>query len=97
MRAPLPSDLRGALIISALFAIILIAAELWSRLGRPKPEWTRKLVHLGGGMVGLLLPALIQSPLVVLALTASLSAAFVIGEKTKLLRSLHGVERKSVV
>ena len=89
------ADLRGAAIITAFFFILLVAAELWSRLGKPKPEWTRKLVHLGGGIIGLFLPWLIESPLVVFVLTASLSALFLLGEKTKLLKSLHGVERKS--
>jgi dolichol kinase len=91
----LNSDLTGAAIITAAFAVILIAAEVWSRLLRGKPEHTRKLVHLGGGIIGLALPWLIDSPLVVFVLTASLSALFVIGEKTGLLKSLHGVERKS--
>jgi phytol kinase len=77
------------------FAILLGIAELWSRLGTPKPEWTRKLVHLGGGAIGVFLPWLIESPLVVFVLTASLSALFVAGEKTGLLKSLHGVKRKS--
>jgi phytol kinase len=90
-----PHDLRGALIISALFFGLLIVAELWMRLGTPKPEWTRKLVHLGGGMIGIFLPWLIESPLVVLVLTVSLSSIFLLGDKTKLLKSLHGVERKS--
>lgn len=89
------NDFRGAGIITAFFFVLLLTAELWSRLGHPKPEWTRKLVHLGGGMIGLFLPWLIESPWVVLALTVSLSSLFLLGEKTKLLKSLHGVERKS--
>jgi phytol kinase len=89
------ADLRGAAIITAFFLVLLVAAELWSRHGHPKPEWTRKLVHLGGGMIGLLLPWLIESPLVVFILTASLSTLFVLGERWKFLESLHGVERKS--
>ncbi len=92
---PQTADLRGALIITAFFLALLIAAELWARLGHPKPEWTRKLVHLGGGLIGLALPWLIESPFVVFILTASLSAGFLLGAKTKLLKSLHGVERKS--
>jgi phytol kinase len=87
--------MTGALLIILSFGALLATAELWSRLGSPKPEWTRKLVHLGGGLIGLALPWLIESPLVVFVLTASLSALFLAGEKTKLLRSLHGVERKS--
>src|SRR5687768_6084099 len=88
------TDLHGAVLIAGEFAVILVAAEVWSRLGG-KPEHTRKLVHLGGGMIGLALPWLIESPLVFLVLTASLSALFLAGEKTKLLRSIHRVERRS--
>jgi dolichol kinase len=77
------------------FTLLLGAAELWSRLGHAKREWTRKLVHLGGGLIGVFLPWLIDSPWVVFVLTFSLSALFVLGEKTGLLKSLHGVERKS--
>ena len=89
------ADLRGAAIITAFFFALLVAAELWARLGHPKPEWTRKLVHLGGGLIGLALPWLIESPWVVLALTASLSTLFVLGERWDFLRSLHKVERKT--
>jgi phytol kinase len=88
-------DLRGAALIAGAFFALLILAEVWTRVGNPKPEWTRKLVHLGGGLIGLALPLLIDSPAVVFVLTASLSGIFLIGEKTKLMRSLHRVERKS--
>jgi phytol kinase len=84
----------GVLIILGAFTIILVAAEVWARLGA-KPESTRKLVHLGGGLVGLALPWLIESPWVVLALTASLSALFLLGERLDLMKSLHKVERKT--
>jgi dolichol kinase len=89
------ADLRGAAIITLFFLILLIIAEAWSRLGHPKPEWTRKLVHLGGGLIGLALPWLIESPLIVFVLTASLSTLFVLGERWNFLRSLHKVERKT--
>ena len=46
-----PGDLRGAAILAAAFLSLLVLAELWRRFGHPKPEWTRKLVHLGGGML----------------------------------------------
>lgn len=87
-------DLAGAAIITALFLLLLVVAEVWARLGA-KPEWTRKLVHLGGGLIGLALPWLIESPWVVLVLTASLSSLFILGERWNFLRSLHKVERKT--
>lgn len=87
--------MNGVATVLVSFGVLLLSAELWSRLGHPHPEWTRKLVHLGGGVIGLFLPWLIDSPLVVFILTASLSALFVAGEKTGLLRSVHGVGRRS--
>jgi dolichol kinase len=86
---------NGILIVLVAFGTLLLAAELWARSGKAKPEWTRKLVHLGGGAIGVFLPWLIESPLIVFILTFSLSALFVIGEKTGLLKALHGVARKS--
>ena len=90
-----PGDLRGAAILSAVFLALLVAAELWRRLGSPKPEWTRKLVHLGGGVACLFFPFLVQSPWVVLAMALPLTAIFVLGGKFGFLQSLHGVGRKS--
>ena len=86
--------MSGVLIILGAFTIILVTAEVWARLGA-KPEWTRKLVHLGGGLIGLALPWLIESPWVVLVLTASLSALFLLGERLDVMKSLHKVERKT--
>jgi hypothetical protein len=56
---------------------LLAAAELWRRFGDPKPEWTRKFVHLGGGLAWLFFPFLVRSPRVVLAMSLPLTALFV--------------------
>ena len=70
-------------------------AELWRRFGTPKPEHTRKLVHLGGGIACLFFPFLVQSPWVVLALALPLCGLFVAGSRFGFLKSLHGVARRS--
>lgn len=88
-------DYVGAALLGAMFAAILVAAELWARLGKPKPEWTRKFVHLGGGLVCLFFPFLVKSPWVVLAMAAALAGLFALGARTHLLTCLHGVERRS--
>ncbi len=88
-------DLFGAAVLTGVFLALLAAAELWRRLGSPAPESTRKLVHLGGGLVCLLFPFLVTSPWVVLALTAAMSGLFAGAARLGLLRSLHGVERSS--
>jgi len=90
-----PGDLRGAAILGGAFVTLLAAAELWRRLGSPRPESTRKLVHLGGGLVCLFFPFLIESPWVVLAMAAAMTALFALAARFGGLRSLHGVERRS--
>ena len=70
-------------------------AELWRRFGHPKPEHTRKLVHLGGGVACLFFPFLVSSPWVVLALALPLTLLFVAGSRFGFLKSLHGVTRRS--
>lgn len=90
-----PGDLRGAAILAAVFLSLLVIAELWRRLGNPKPEHTRKLVHLGGGIACLFFPFLVRSPWVVMALALPLTGLFVAGAKLGFLKSLHGVQRRS--
>lgn len=88
-------ELLAAALLGAAFLAWLLAAELWLRLGRPKPEWTRKLVHLGGGLTCLFFPFLIRSPWTVFAMAAAMSALFALGRRTQLLPSLFGVTRRS--
>lgn len=90
-----PEDLRGAAILSAIFVSLLLIAELWRRFGNPEAEWTRKFVHLGGGIACLTFPFLVQSPLVVLALAVPLTALFVAGSRFGFLKSLHSIKRRS--
>jgi phytol kinase len=82
-------------ILGGAFVALLVIAELWRRLGTPKPEHTRKLVHLGGGVTCLFFPFLIDSPWVVLLMALPLTGLFVAGSKLGFLQSLHGVARKS--
>lgn len=93
--SPLASDLPGALLLSAVFLGLLAAAELWRRFGNPQAEWTRKLVHLGGGLACLAFPFLVRSPWAVLAMALPLSALFAAGARFGFLKSLHGVGRPS--
>lgn len=90
-----PDDLRGALLLSAIFLSLLAVAELWRRFGNPEAEWTRKLVHLGGGVACLFFPFLVTSPWVVTALALALTALFALGSHFGFLKGLHGVKRKS--
>ncbi|MCP4203950.1 MAG: hypothetical protein GY769_18690 [bacterium] len=90
-----PNDLAGAVILSAVFLGLLVAAELWRRLGNPKTESTRKLVHIGGGIACLFFPFLVRSPWVVGGMALALAGIFALAARTQLLPSLHAVERRS--
>jgi phytol kinase len=92
---PTRDDLVGAAILVAVFLAVLVAAEAWRRWGRPRPESTRKLVHLGGGLTCLFFPLLVTSPWVVLVLTAAMSGLFAGAARLGFLKSLHGVDRSS--
>ena len=68
------NDLAAVSAVAGMFLVLLAVAEAWSRIGKAKPEWTRKLVHLGGGLLCLFLPWLVESPWYVLGLSAASSA-----------------------
>lgn len=88
-------DLWGALVFGAWFLPLLGAAESLRRRGTLGPEATRKLVHVGGGLLSLALPALVRSPVVVLAMSAALSLLFLWAKRRAALSSLHGVARRT--
>lgn len=81
--------------VGAVFLLIFAAAELWRRFGAPEPEWTRKLVHFGGGVVSLALPWLVRSHWTVLVLGSLFAAILLLSRRLGMLASVHGVERKS--
>src|SRR5688572_29470407 len=84
--------------IGALAAAVLALAalaEIWKRFGRPDPESTRKLVHFGSGLGCALLPFLVKSPGIVLLFCLALLAATMLVRRRGMLRSLHGVTRRT--
>jgi dolichol kinase len=82
-------------VIGVAVGALVLFAEVWRRAGGAAPEKTRKLIHLGGGLVCLSFPFLIESPLVVLGMALGLSGFFTLGAKFRILHSLHDVERKT--
>jgi len=88
-------DLLSAGVIGFVFLLLLGCAELWARVGDPRPEYTRKLVHLGGGVISLSFPFLIHSPWVIFVMVFLLSALFWLGAEKGFLKSIHSVKRSS--
>jgi len=88
-------EIQGALSISAIFAVIITVSEFISRKFNPSPEFTRKFVHINGGIACLFFPFFVKSHCTVLILAASFSLLFYAGSKMDFLKCLHGVERKT--
>lgn len=84
-----------AAVVGAAFLLIFAVAEAWRAWGNPEPEWTRKLVHFGGGIVSATLPWVIASHWTVLALGAAFALIIGGSKRMGLLRSVHGVSRSS--
>lgn len=87
-------ELVRALLVSLALGVLLAGAELWYRTRRPPAEWTRKLVHAGGGVAAAFLPWLFASHWTVLALTGVM--AVLLGTSLRhSLPSVTSVERSS--
>jgi phytol kinase len=82
--------------IMGSYAALLAAAEVVRHRVRVSAELTRKLAHVGGGVLALAFPAILTEPWQAVAIACVFSAAFVIARWTGRLRSIHGVGRMTV-
>ncbi len=89
------NDLAGGLFLLALFACVIIAIEIWTRLRRPDPELSRKAVHFMGGAGSLLFPFVVGSPITVMVIAVVFSGFFFIAKRGNFLHCLGKVTRKS--
>ncbi len=87
-------EIVRALLVSLALGALIVSAEIWHRTRKPPAEWTRKLVHAGGGVAAAFLPWVFTSHWTVLAMTAVL-AALLSGPTRTLLPSVTSVERSS--
>lgn len=81
--------------VAAVFLLLLLAAELWQRRAAPPVEWTRKLVHVGGGLLAAGLPWMIASAWSALGLCLLFVSVVRGARHLGLLQSIHGIERRS--
>lgn len=79
-----------------LFLLALFAAgEAWRHWGDPPAEWTRKLAHVGAGVVTAAFPWLFAWHGTVLLLAFGFAGIMVGTRRLGWLRSIHGVARRS--
>lgn len=89
------TDLQGMLVLGGLLAFLVGGVEALSRRTAISPEYSRKLVHLGGGFGCLLFPLLLDHSVTVLFLAVVFSGGLWLAEHRARLRCLCRVERHS--
>ena len=91
----IPGELARLALVLVAYGLLFAVAEWWRRRHAPPVEWTRKLVHLGGGAIAAPFPWLFAWQWTVLAIALGALAAFAVGRRRGLLRSVTAVERRS--
>lgn len=88
-------EVARAALAGAGFLLLFAIAESWRRLGNPAVEWTRKLVHFGGGLIAASFPWLFASVWTVMALGGAFFGILWLTRRAGTLQSVHGVSRRS--
>lgn len=83
------------LVYSLVLIGVMLVAELTFRFLHFTTEWTRKIAHIGAGIVALTYPHFIHNHLVVLALTVSFTLILLISKKLGIFPSIFEVDRTS--
>jgi len=86
-------ELLGATLVAAAFLLVFAVAEGWRRRAGPPVEWSRKLIHICGGVVAGLFPWLFATHWTVFALGLGLVLALRATRARGWLNALHAVER----
>ena len=89
-----PTQLNTILLATAFLVLFTIAEVLYRRFNF-KAEVTRKIVHIGTGLLSLLFPALLDSVGVVGFLCGSFLLILIGSMRFKLLPSINNVDRKT--
>lgn len=90
------TDLINALILASAFLGLFSLAEILYHFVKVQAEYTRKLVHIGTGLLTLLFPVLLSNHWWVLALCSSFALILILSLRFSLLKSINAIDRESV-
>ncbi|MBC8047138.1 MAG: phosphatidate cytidylyltransferase [Fimbriimonadaceae bacterium] len=88
-------EIKNIIILSVCFLSLFGAAEFLYHFGKIKVEVTRKIVHIGTGLLTLLFPVLLSSHWSVLFLCGSFFIILFCSQKFNFLKSINAIGRKS--
>lgn len=89
------SNILNTILLGGFFLALFAFAEILYHKFKVKAELTRKIVHLGTGILTLLFPIWITNHWFILALCSSFLIILLLSLKFNLLPSINGVKRKT--
>lgn len=87
--------MKELIILSGLFLALFTLAELLYHKAGAHPEHTRKLVHIGTGLLTMLFPVMLDSHYQVMLLCGLFAIILIISQQTNLLPSINKITRMS--
>jgi phytol kinase len=89
-------SLPGIGILAVAWSLLLALVEFLDRKWHVDTEHSRKIAHVGGGLIGFFVPVLFSTHWPMLFLAATFSAFLLLSRRLHLLASLHPASRKSL-
>ncbi len=88
-------EIKSTLILSAAFLLLFGTAECLFVFGKVRAEYTRKLVHIGTGILTMLFPLMLHTHWNVLLLCGSFAGILLLSMRYGFLPSINAIHRKS--
>lgn len=89
------SKLVTVLLLGTCFLALFAVAEMLYHLAKIKAEYTRKLVHIGTGLLTLLFPVLLTDTWEVVLLCSIFFVLLLLSLKFRFLKSINNIDRQS--
>lgn len=89
------TDMINVALLTAAFLTLFGVAEFLYYIGKVKVEYTRKLVHVGTGLLTMLFPIMLGNHWLVLFLCGSFALIILASLRYHFLQSVNGIDRKS--
>src|SRR5438309_317623 len=89
-------EILNTIILASSFLALFGVAEVLYHFFKVRAEFTRKIVHVGTGLLSLLFPLMLSNHWYVLFLCASFGLILVLSLKFNLLKSINAIDRESV-
>lgn len=90
------TDLINSLILAGAFLVLFAIAEILYHYFKVKVEVTRKLVHIGTGLLTLLFPKMLNNQWWVLLLCSCFAVILIASQRFHFLKSINNIDRESI-